>query len=123
MRKRTGNKGFTLIEVVVSVVLVAIVAASFLGMFTSGYDNIFSMGRRSVATRIAEDFLSSCYAGKTPEDSIAIITTKVNNEYGPNRYQVEQTNTTDPASSLKSITVTVYYRNGTRSINLTALIP
>lgn len=120
--------GFTLIETVLAVALVAIVVASFLGMFTFGYDTVFSMGRETVATRIAEECLGLYYsqyssATMTAEpssinSSIAVIAS------GKPGYTIEPRVITDNhTNGLDLVTVVVKYRNGTRSVTLSALIP
>ena len=44
-----NNKGFTLIELIITIALVGIIAISFLGMFTTGFSGIISAGDHSRA--------------------------------------------------------------------------
>lgn len=48
------NKGFTLIEVIVSLAIIGIIAVGMLTIFNTGLVNIVSAGERASATNLAE---------------------------------------------------------------------
>jgi len=53
------QKGFTLIEVILSVAILAMVTTSLLMMFTNGVGNIFGAGKKSVSHYVAQDQIES----------------------------------------------------------------
>lgn len=132
MKKRVRlNAGFTLIETVVSIALIAIVVVSFLTLFSNNFDAIFSMGRKTVANKIAEECLSQYYSGGTITD-LDSYNAAIQEKYG-DQYTVNIESSIENYSDnligdgnslpLKSVTVTVSYRNGTRSVQLVGLVP
>lgn len=52
-----NKKGFTLIEVILSIALLSIIGIAFLTMFSSGMINITNAGKKSVKTYSAQDSL------------------------------------------------------------------
>lgn len=131
MKKIISSKiGFTLIETVVSIALISIIVVSFLALFSNNYDAIFSMGRKTVANKIAEECLSQFYSGDSVADIDAIknaVETKYGDQYTVN-IEYSTVNYTDNLIAgkvlpLKMMTVTVSYRNGTRFVQLVGLVP
>ncbi|MEN1759287.1 type II secretion system protein [Anoxynatronum sibiricum] len=116
MKKHRKSSGLTLIEVIISLAIIGIVIISLLTMFTFGFDTVFSMGRRTEATRIAQEFMDEHYALE-PLDinhlpsipSVPPYTVQRNRQMGHD--------------GLNQITITVLYRNGSRSVTLTGLVP
>jgi len=52
-RKRRNNNGFTLVEVILSLAIIAIIAVSMLSLFGTGLLNITRAGNRTANTEIA----------------------------------------------------------------------
>ncbi|SMP48828.1 type IV pilus modification PilV family protein [Anoxynatronum buryatiense] len=116
MKDNLNEKGLTLIEVIISLAIISIVVISFLTMFTSGFDTVFSMGRRTEATRIAQQFLDEHYAAEPLDIN------NLPNVPSISPYMVQRDRQNGP-DGLNQITITVLYRNGSRSVTLTGLVP
>lgn len=129
-----NRHGFTLIEVVLSVVIIAIIATSFLTMFSQGYSSIFKMGRRTTAVNDAQQFTESVYANKGAfvtatvgsatadgwmkvADSAVIPAESLNGKY----YFIEES--VNFGKTMHKITVVRFYSDGSQSIRLTAIVP
>jgi len=53
-----NNKGFTLIELIISIAILGLVAVTFLSIFNMGLTNIKKAGDRTSAVEVAEKHLS-----------------------------------------------------------------
>lgn len=58
------KKGFSLVEVIVSMAILSILAVAFLPLFGTSFANIFLFGEREGATSYASDKLELLYAGQ-----------------------------------------------------------
>lgn len=66
---RKHHKGLTLVEVIVSLAIIGIIAVSLLPMFTSGFANMMSTGRRTNAmNHDAQKYMDQIYSGASPTD-------------------------------------------------------
>ena len=64
MKLKTGNKrGFTLIEIIVSVAILAIILIAFLPLFGFSFINTFRSGNQSVANYKNQRLLEETYSG------------------------------------------------------------
>lgn len=116
MKRGSKCSGLTLIEVIISLAIIGMIVISFLTMFTFGFDTVFSMGRRTEATRIAQQFLDEHYAEEPLDISNLPTVPSIGN------YQVQRQRVNGP-DGLHQITITVSFRNGSRSVTLTGLVP
>lgn len=130
-------KGFTLIEVIASVVIIMLIAISVLAMFPQAYNVTFQMGRKTSATNQAQQLIELFYNNPNtfieldPNDSIAGW--KKLSEMGslesvsPNdtEYRFFYIDTTASNNSIDAnrISVKIFYQNLTKHIVLHAMIP
>jgi prepilin-type N-terminal cleavage/methylation domain-containing protein len=127
MTRSDNAKGFTLVEILVSIAILGIVAIFLLPMFTSGFSSLMSMGRKTNALAQAQAVIDKVYEEGTP-------TTTYLDSLGENvpfadafvdgdlvRYQLN-TKTVD-GKSFTQLAVLVFYQNGQRNVTLSALIP
>jgi prepilin-type N-terminal cleavage/methylation domain-containing protein len=121
MRLKQRKSGLTLVEVIISLAILGIIAMAILQTFTFGFESIFSMGRKTKATQVAQEYMDLCYASTsfdTGSFNIIIATPP------PVGYIIDATNSsaTGPVSGLFTVKITVIY-NQNRSVALTALVP
>lgn len=64
MKKTMKKKGFTLIELILSIALLAIVAIAFSNMFLTGLKGVFNAGHKSKANYISQQALENKISGK-----------------------------------------------------------
>ncbi len=115
MNRIKNSSGFTLVEVIISIAILGIISIAMLNMFTLSLETIFSMGNKTTATRIAQDFMDAHYA-KTPIAVNGYPTAPVVSGYIISSADISQ-------SGMHKITITVTYRNNTRSVQLVSLVP
>lgn len=73
MLKQNNDKGFTLIEVIISIMILGMVMLGFLGMYTNGHRWVFDAGRRSQDIQTAQEILEEEITHNTTGgDSITI---------------------------------------------------
>ncbi|NDL68235.1 prepilin-type N-terminal cleavage/methylation domain-containing protein [Anaerotalea alkaliphila] len=125
MRFIKSESGLTLVEVIISVAIIGIIAVSFLNMFSFSFDSIYSMGRKTEATRIAQGYMDLYYENEPVYNKLSDIADEVMAADGvPIQYTVSSPIVIGPnTDGLYSVTITVFYRDGTRSVSLTALVP
>ena len=73
MLKIKNNKGFTLVEVLISIVILSIIIFSFLHLFGSGFISIFSMGIKDRALAEASDIMEKIYNKQEAEGGLSGI--------------------------------------------------
>ena len=56
------SKGFTLVEVIVSMAILVLIATVFVPLFGYSFTNIFSYGERDTAMSVASDIMEELYA-------------------------------------------------------------
>lgn len=131
--KKDAIRGFTLIEVIISLAILGIIAVSFLTLFTSSFSTIFSMGHKTDAANEAQAFIETVYLEGIGEiDSVAI---KFNStlETNPSNFNSTLYDTTGPnkqvfhnvdsTGTYPKVTVMILYQNGSRQVMLSALVP
>ena len=135
MRFKKSQSGFTLIEIVASLALLGIIAAAFLSIISFGIDGVFTMGRKSVASEVAEKCINAYYevadsdttAGHYDNSNTtqnSAVAAKINTIRSENPlYSITNTVTGPSAENLYTVTVVVTYRHSTRSVTLNAIIP
>lgn len=130
MPNMKNQKGFTLIEVIASLALIGIVAAVFLSVFTFGIDEIFSMGRKSTATKIAEQCINVYYQ-KVDSNGHYDDINALKNATEPGIATIRSSNpayivtntVTGQADGLYIVDITVAYRSSSRTVHLSAIVP
>lgn len=131
MPNMKSQKGFTLIEVIASLALIGIVAAVFLSVFTFGIDEIFSMGRKSTATKIAEQCINVYYQnvdsnGHYDDANMTLKTTaeaEIATIRSANPAYIVTNTVTGQADGLYVVDITVAYRSSSRTVHLSAIVP
>lgn len=118
-RLKFKRGGFTLIEIIISIAILAIIAVFFLSIFTNSFATIFTMGNKTGAAIENQNLLEAYYSGTTTLDSP--------NDYGdisgfPNSRVVQKLNNT-PSSGFTKVTVRTRHNNDTRFVEVTAIIP
>ncbi len=61
-KKLHSEKGMTLMEVILAIVILGIVVVPLFTAFSSSFINIVSMGRKNAATAVASDMMEEFYA-------------------------------------------------------------
>lgn len=129
MKMYRTKKGETLLEAVITIAILGIIAAGFLGVFINGLNNVQKMGEKTKAVGEAKRVLNSVCENKdisTIPGEWARISDKVNlyvyESSKPKKYFVE--NYSMPGGyDYKKITVVIFYNKGTTYTQLTAIIP
>lgn len=68
LKKKLTNKGFSLIELLVSATLLLILAAGFFPLFTNSYISIFSTGEKNKAVNLAQKEIEQWFSLGTTYD-------------------------------------------------------
>ncbi|MBU3153368.1 prepilin-type N-terminal cleavage/methylation domain-containing protein [Clostridium estertheticum] len=68
-----NEKGFTLIEIIISIAILGIISIAFLSVFTSGIVGISNSGKKSIAHYTAQDQIESNI--NDPKDSPSNVVT------------------------------------------------
>jgi len=105
--------GITLIEVIISLAIFSIIFMSFISMFSSSYVNIFNMGNKTTATRIAQKYVDQIYEGADPN----LLPT----EYEGYSITYDRKNF-DSNNDMDQLNVTVSFANGKHSSTVTVLV-
>lgn len=66
--KKLNNKGFSLIELLVSVTLLFILAAGFIPLLTHSYTNILSAGEKNKSANLAQGEIEQLFSVGTTDD-------------------------------------------------------
>jgi len=126
--RRKTKKGFTLLEVIVGVFIIALLGVAFLVMFSSACTAFFTLGRQTAAVNEAQSFIESFYSTTampgsewqvlSAADSLdGDLTTVYTNK--TKFYKVEDI-TGEPVDRL---TVVVYYNQNSKRVQVSALVP
>lgn len=78
------RKGLTLVEILISVVILGVIIFSFISLFGTGFSNIYSMGGKDRAMAKASDIMEVLYKNQPPagfdnKDQILDIAATFNN--------------------------------------------
>lgn len=77
MGKNRKKGGMTLIEIIVSIAIIAIIAVAFLSMFTYGFKGIIRAGNKSSATFSGASAIDNVIVGNTPDPSLNVTASNV----------------------------------------------
>jgi len=142
-----SKKGFTLVEVLISIAIIGIIVGSFIGLFTTGFVNIFSTGHKDSAMAEASSYMDSLYmelynqnGENIPEgltyDEIKTLLQEEGLFYGsPNSNLIDEKgffiiSEVEPFEEQNGtiirpghkVTITVFYQDREREISLTSFI-
>lgn len=131
MKGNFKKKGMTLIEVVISLAIIAVVLTGFMAMFSGGYANIIRTGRRNKAAEEARKVMEVITekSPSLPEDYTSADIMDIIDDIGSS-YKIEITEleknyapvSTAPYAVMCKITIRVYYDNDEKYVELTSMI-
>jgi prepilin-type N-terminal cleavage/methylation domain-containing protein len=131
MRCISRKKGMTLVEVVISLAIIAVVLTGIMTMFSSGYINIIMTGKRNKAAEEARKVMEIITEKSPPSlddfdiDDVRQIIHDTGTTY---TIDVPEFNkdyilvTGGSSINMCKITIKVYYDNGEKYVTLTSLI-
>jgi prepilin-type N-terminal cleavage/methylation domain-containing protein len=76
MKKKTYNKGFTLVEIILTMAILGIVVVAFLDLFTNGTITIFNAGHKSESNVKAQAIVDRIYE-ETDSKDLGVIKTEI----------------------------------------------
>lgn len=126
------KKGLTLVEVLISLLILGIIVFSFISLFGTGFVNIFSMGAKDRAMAQASDIMETLYKeqGNDGFENIGQIETIINENFSAIDFQksisekinyFEGTNDSDGTSGfLVTITISYTTTSGQGDVTLTS---
>lgn len=89
LRQYSIKKGFTLIEVIVSIAILGIISIAFLSIFSNGLIGIYRAGHKSVSQYEAQEKLENNISNPTNTDSnLASTNVQMNLNFLGNAYNV-----------------------------------
>lgn len=101
------KKGFTLVELIVSVAILSIIATTFLMMFSNGFIGIVGAGKKSINHYTAQNQIESNISDATYSSSnIATASSSITLTFASSNYNV----------SGRKIDVTYGYGNNTKKL-------
>lgn len=141
-----NKKGFTLIELIISLAVLMIILVAFISMFTNGFITVITMGNKSKATMEGQEIIDRVYVESdiTNEDSLQNSISTILDEEGLSGQYVDYTdnitnfnepnNTNDKMRFYVSkedlmntndvfiINLKIYYQDFTKEINISSPI-
>lgn len=121
-----NKKGFTLVEIIITIALLGITLIVILGLFSNNIQHIFSSGKKDEAIAEASNVMDKIYSidpGSESEIADALDITKVNcNQLYNNTNANISRYCLDKLSDGFKVTVVVYYLNGKRNVSLTSFV-
>jgi len=128
-RRSRSKKGFTLIEVVISVIIVTGVSVGFLVMFSTAYAGTYAMGGRTRAVNEAQSLIEAYYENPLVTDT-TWIPIAAGNPMGddlPTLYPgythfYRVWSDTYLGETIQYITVRVFFDNNMQHVELTSML-
>lgn len=129
-RLQQREKGFTMVEVLISMAIISLLAMSFIPLFSSSLVNIFSYGERERAMTAASDIMEHLYARQPfdEEDDIEyeidelINENNENNKYEDFSFDDEIDKEVIEDVEGYKVTIEVKYQNEERKVTLTSFV-
>ncbi len=120
------RNGFSLIEVLVSIVIIGLIAVSLLGLFSMGFTNIFSTGYKDSAMAKASSLMDLLYneqdknGGLTKEE----IETFLNENISGDDIYFDAPIPSELLEDISGhkVTITAIYQGGEKEVSLTSFI-
>jgi prepilin-type N-terminal cleavage/methylation domain-containing protein len=129
--KKTGIKGFTLMEVLVAMAILTIIVVCFTFVYGWSFENIFLMGDKSKVVATAQKTFERLYIDINDNNvELKPVDNKddlyVYSATEPGNYYVEDNVTftlEDEVVQGYKVTAVVFYRNGERNATVSTFIP
>jgi prepilin-type N-terminal cleavage/methylation domain-containing protein len=130
-----SNKGFTLVELIVSMAILSIIIVAFLSMFNFSFLTIVNSGKRTDAAFNAQTIIDDLYAQSSLDDVSDVrnyLTSKGYNEvvnlvdvetYTSNAVNYNLSDTSVLSVNGASVTVVVFFNNNKNNVRVSAFIP
>lgn len=126
------KKGYTLLELIISLAILSIIVVTFLTMFTGGFTNIFNMGRKTKTVGEVKAAINNVCQKKDIRaipDDWKMVDSKdelyIYQDIKPNKYFVEDYRIVSESKTYtyQKLTLVSFYNNGKNYTELTAVIP
>ena len=121
------KKGFTLVEILVSMAIIAILAMAFFPLLSTSFVNIFAYGERDRAMTAASDIMEHLYASQPFDDEDEEdIEDEIEDELAAN-YDDYDFHANGEEKTIKNVegykvTIEVRYQDGEREVTLTSFV-
>lgn len=132
MNARVNQSGFTLIEVIISIVMLSIVVLSFLTIFSTSSINIFSFGNKNSAMNVASDTMELLYSSQPYSDSSLVVdrllllggkhTEPISHNHAGKNFNFSVKDATLLGIDGFNVTIVAFYKNGERYVELTSFV-
>ncbi|MCR3921438.1 MAG: prepilin-type N-terminal cleavage/methylation domain-containing protein [Firmicutes bacterium] len=119
---KINNKGFTLVEVLVAMVILAIITVSFINAFSSGYIQIVSMGNKTSAMKHAQEIIDTIYNNGAAA-SASVVDYSDLHLFSGNSAQYGFSTVNVAGRLNNKVTVVVFYNGGQKHVTLSTIIP
>jgi prepilin-type N-terminal cleavage/methylation domain-containing protein len=134
------KKGFTLLEVIISIAIFAVVSVALISAFSSGMIGIYVSGNKTRAVEQVQGYMDSVWeASRNGGIKTATVDTDIKDILGSGNYCSDPSNLflsegkdmkfyykTDEVINGRNyteITIVVFYQNRNRNVSLTSIIP
>jgi len=124
MKVKFSNKGFTLVEILISLAILGIIVSAFVGLFGTGFANIFSIGNKDLAMAEASEVFEILYRELENERLTKGKIEEILDNQNVADYEISEYKTIfsngDPKGGYE-VTITIVYQ-GDREVSLTSFI-
>ncbi len=131
-----SQEGLTLVEVIIAIMLLVIIAAAFVPLFSTSFANIFTYGHKDRAMASASELFEELYANQpfANADAIEVIlgsSYKVEEEdltdYSGNDYNYHIEESFQPISGVADVdgfkvTIVYFYQDGDKYVQLSSFV-
>ena len=132
----SGQKGMTLVEVLVSMAILVIIALAFILVYTTAFSNTYAFGKKNAAMALASEAMEALYAIEpAAEGTIAAKLSSLNGNQVSSRdelyletghdfnYLIEPVATLNGATSGHKVTIAEYDQAVKSHVTLVTFIP
>lgn len=130
--KENKNNGFTLIEVIISIVMLSIILLTFLTVFSTSSINVFNSGNKNSAMNLASDTMELLYSSQPYIDSNSLVdrlkalggnhTQPLSENYAEKTFNFSVQDATLMGIKGYNVTIVAFYKNGQRHVELTSFV-
>ena len=126
-RLQQREKGFTMVEVLISMAIISLLAMSFIPLFSSSLVNIFAYGERERAMTAASDIMEHLYARQPFDNGEPDIEELINENNENNKYEDFSFDDEIDKEVIEDVegykvTIEVKYQNEERKVTLTSFV-